>query len=138
MDAVDLGLVLGGPAGRGWGFGAFIVVYHCCALLVRRGSLSALGVCEITVLSFRAGVGFVVVGEEVFVVFGYARLNLFVGPLLSCSALGGLICLREVFGFGGYQNVMRWSFSWVVLGGGKGNDNPDLISVAAQSFAHVL
>ena len=138
MDAVDLGLVLGGPAGRGWGFGAFIVVYHCCALLVRRGSFFALGVCEITVLGFRVGVGFVVVGEGVFIVFGYARLNLFVGPLFSCGALGGPICLSEVLGFGGYQNVVRWSFSWVVLGGGKGNDNPDLISVAAHSFAHVL
>ena len=65
MDAVDLGLVLGGPAGRGWGLGAFIVVYHCCALLFRQGFFFALGVCEITVLGFRVGVGFVVVGEGV-------------------------------------------------------------------------
>ena len=33
---------------------------------------------------------------------------------------------------------MRGSFGWVVLGGGESSDNPDLISITAHSFAHVL
>ena len=38
------GLVLGGPAGGGWGFGASIAACHYCALLVQRGSFFAFGV----------------------------------------------------------------------------------------------
>ena len=91
MDAVYLRLVFSGPAGGGWGDGASIAVCHYFSFLVRRGSFFALGVCEFTVLDFGVGVGFVVVGEGVFVVLGYARLNLFVGPLFPCGALGGPI-----------------------------------------------
>ena len=71
MGAVNPGLVLGGPAGGGWGFGASIAACRCCALLVRRGFLFAFGVCEFTVLNFGVGIGFLVVGERVLVVLGY-------------------------------------------------------------------
>ena len=100
MGAVYLRLVFSGPAGGGWGDGASFVVYHYCTLLVRRGFFFAFGVCEFTVLDFGVGIGFVVVGEGVLVVFGYAGPSLFVGPLLSCGALGEPIGLREVIGFG--------------------------------------
>ena len=100
MDAVNLGLVLSGPAG-GWGFGASIVVCHYCALLVQRGFF-AFGVCKFNVLHFGVGIGFVVVVEGVLIVFGYAGLDLFVGPLLSFGTLGEPIGLREVIGFGGH------------------------------------
>ena len=71
VDAVNLGLVLDGPAGGGWGFGASIVVCRYCALLVQRGFF-AFGVCKSTILDFGVSIGFVVVGEGVLVVFGYA------------------------------------------------------------------
>ena len=88
MGAVYLRLVFSGPAGGGWGDGASLVVYHYCTLLVRRGFFFAFGVCEFTVLDFGVGIGFVVVGEGVLVVFGYAGLDLFVG---HCSFLVPLV-----------------------------------------------
>ena len=88
MDAVNLGSVFGGPAGRGWGFGGFHRRLPLLFLLVRRGSFFAFGVCEFTVLDFGVGIGFVVVGEGVLIVFGYAGLDLTVGPRLSFWCLG--------------------------------------------------
>ena len=102
MGAVYLRLVFSGPAGGGWGDGASLVVYHYCTLLVRRGSFFAFGVCEITVLDFGVGIGFVVVGERVLIVFGYAGLDLFVGPLFFFGTFSGPIGLREVVEFGGH------------------------------------
>ena len=65
--AVSLGLVLGGPAGGGWGIWASIAACHYCALLVRRGFFFAFGVCEFTVRDFGVGIGFVVAGEGVLI-----------------------------------------------------------------------
>jgi len=96
VDAVNPGLILGGPAGGGWGVGASIAACHYCALLVRRGPFFAFGVCEFTILGFGVGIGSVVVGEGVLIVSGYAGLDLLVGPLLFFGTLGEPIGLREV------------------------------------------
>ena len=93
---------LAGLRGGAWGDEASLVVCHYCTLLVRWGFFFAFGVCEFTVLDFGVGIGFVVVGEGVLIVFGYAGLDLFVGPLLSFGTLGEPIGLREVIGFGGH------------------------------------